>query len=52
MLVLLSFEREVMGLIALPVGEGIAQAGRMIMRPAFFPYRCVNQAAAQVRQRF
>ena len=30
-LVLLSFEREVMGLISLPVGEGIAQAGRMIM---------------------
>ena len=30
-LVLLSFERQVMGLISLPVGEGIAQAGRMIM---------------------
>jgi len=29
--VLLSFERQVMGLISLPVGEGIAQAGRMIM---------------------
>lgn len=30
-LVLLSFEDRVMGLIAMPVGEGIAQAGRMIM---------------------
>jgi flagellar biosynthesis protein FlhB len=35
-LVLLSFEREVMGLIALPVGEGIAQAGRMIMLTLIF----------------
>ena len=35
-LVLLSFEREVMGLISLPVGEGIAQAGRMIMLTLIF----------------